>query len=115
MGLGASQDEGVNSPCERGSHPQGFFRNLLLHQLVAQLCGLHTRFIMSLHLNLDADTNANADMQPMVLVTNHLVVWPYSIILDQANCVIQIRLTNVKDARNSRLPYSYTQPITSGM
>ena len=104
MGLGASQDEGVNSPCERGSHPQGFFRNLLLHQLVAQLCGLHTRFIASLQLSINADTT----MQPMVLVTNDLVVWPYSIILDQANCVIQIRLTDVKDARNSRLPYSYT-------
>ena len=34
---------------------------------------------MSLHLSLDADTNADADMQPMVLVTNHLVVWPYLI------------------------------------
>ena len=54
-------------------------------------------------------------LQPLVLVISHSCVLRYPVILDQANCVFQMRLTNVKGALNSRLLYSYTQRMASGM
>ena len=120
--LGAGQDEGVDGPGEGGCHPQGFFWNLLLHQLVAQLCGLRTMFHC---VTTTKGRMQIPSMQPMVLVINHCCVWPYSIILEililimleQANCVFSDKTdkSQGRGAWNSRLPASYIEPMTSGM